>query len=240
MLDSKIILITGSASGIGAATARLVKKYGGIPIVHGRTDDEKLQMVARELGAEKIVCDVTDGEMVKALVDQVANKLGKIDGLVNSAGIGPMLSFEEAKDEDWLDVYKINLLGTVHMCQAITPVMQKQNSGRIVNIASIRGIPEMASKRSITYSASKAAVIDFSAALAKELAPNIAVNCVSPGFTQTPMSKVGPEQLEQSLLKRIAQPEEIAEAICFLLSDRASYIIGQNIVVDGGYGLGGK
>ena len=150
MLENKIILITGSGSGIGAATARLVKKYGGVPIVHGRVEDEKLQAIAAELGAPKIVCDVADAVAVKAAVEGIVGQVERIDGLVNSAGIGPQKSFAEANDEDWLDVYRVNMLGTVHMCQSVVPVMTRHNSGRIVNVASIRGIPEMASRKSMT------------------------------------------------------------------------------------------
>lgn len=240
MLENKIILVTGAGSGIGAATARLVKKYGGTPIVHGRTGDEKLATIAAELGAPKIACDVADPVAVKTALEGLLEQVKRIDGLVNSAGIAPRVPFNEATDEHWLELYRVNFLGTVHMCQAIAPVMQQYSAGAIVNIASIRSIPEMASKGSIAYSASKAAVTNFSAALAKELAPVIRVNSVSPGFTDTPMSVATAEQWGQSLLQRIARPEEIAEVICFLLSDRASYLVGQNIVVDGGYGMGNK
>src|SRR3990167_2596131 len=242
MLKGKTILITGSSSGIGAATAKLAKQYGASVILHGRTDDDKLRALALELGCEYIFCDVADKAAVDKAVAGILQKISRIDALVNCAGIAPRPSFMESTDEVWLDVFKVNVFGTVHFCQSVIPEMQKVKSGRIVNVASIRAYIGTSGKP--VYSASKAAIVNLTAVLAKEFAPDIYVNAVSPGYTNTPISKNWDEkvrkQVNTALVGRIGQPEEIAEAILFLASDRASFITGQAIIVDGGYSISGK
>lgn len=239
MLKEKVILITGSSSGIGAATARLAREYGATPILHGKTESEDLKSLAKELSCEYVFCDVSDKVAVDSAVAGILEKVKKIDVLVNCAGIAPRATFLESTDELWLDVFKVNVLGTSHFCQAIIPQMQKNQYGRIVNIASIRAYA--GTSGCPVYSASKAAIVNLTAVLAKEFAPNILVNAVSPGFTNTPISlnwdqKVW-DQVKTALLGRIGQPKEIAESILFLASDRASFITGQTIVVDGGYSV---
>lgn len=243
MLKDKIILITGSSSGIGLAAARLAKEYGATPILHGKTETEDLKKFAEELNCEYIFCDVADKTAVESEVKRILEKVKKIDILVNSAGIILEQNFLESTDEIWLDTFKVNVLGTTHFCQAIIPHMQKNKYGRIVNISSIRGYPVTSGNPA--YSASKAAIVNITATLAKQFAPTIAINAVAPGFTNTPMSKTWTdkkvlEQAQSSLLGRIAEPKEIAEAILFLASDRASFITGQTILVDGGYSISGK
>jgi 3-oxoacyl-[acyl-carrier protein] reductase len=242
MLKNKIILITGSSSGIGAATARLAKEYGATPILHGKTESKELKTLAKELNCEYIVCDVANKTAVKSKVQRIIKKVKKIDALVNCAGISIRQKFLESTDESWLDVFKVNVLGTTHFCQAVIPFMQKNKYGRIVNIASIRAYVNTAGRPA--YSASKAAVMNLTSVLAKEFAPNIAVNAIAPGFTETPMAETWDEevwkQLKTALLGRVGQPKEIAEAILFLASDRASFITGQTIIVDGGYSISGK
>jgi len=242
MLKNKTILITGSSSGIGAATARLAKGYGAKVILHGRTDSAELKKFAKELKCEYIFCDVVDKQAVESEVKRILKKVKKIDLLVNSAGIAPRATFLESTDELWLDVFKVNVLGTTHFCEAIITQMQKNKYGRIVNIASIRAYGGTAGRP--VYSASKAAIVNLTAVLAKEFAPDIAINAVAPGYTNTPITKNWDkevwEKAQTSLLKRIAEPTEIAEAILFLASDRASFITGQTILVDGGYSISGK
>jgi 3-oxoacyl-[acyl-carrier protein] reductase len=185
---------------------------------------------------------VSDPSVAKQIVDQVIQTMGRIDGLINCAGITEPTEFLDTTDDHWLKVFKVNVLGTVHFCQEVIPHMQKQKYGRIVNVSSIRGYG-LTSGRPV-YSASKAAIINLTASLAKDFAPDIAVNSVAPGFTETDMSKTWSEkvwqQVNQSLLARVAQPKEIAEALLFLVSDRASFITGQTLLVDGGYTLSGK
>ena len=152
--------------------------------------------------------------------------------------------FIEASDENWLENYQTNFLGTVHVIQSVLPSMLANGYGSIVNVSSIRGERTMASNRGMAYSASKAAVINLTAGLAKEYAPAVRVNSVAPGFTLTDMSKTWNDtvrnQVKTALLGRGAEPEEIAEAILFLASDKASFITGQTLDVDGGYEISGK
>jgi len=243
MLKDKIILITGSSSGIGAATARLAKKYGATPILHGKTESKELKNLAKELNCEYIFCDVVDKITVESEVQRILKKVKKIDILVNSAGIALSEEFLESTDEVWLDVFKTNVLGTTHFCQAVIPQMQKNKYGRIVNISSIKGYP--VTSGGAAYSASKASIITITASLAKQFAPYIAVNAVAPGYTDTPMSLTrtsgkAMEKAKTSLVERVGRPEEIAEVILFLASDKASFITGQTILVDGGYSISGK
>lgn len=244
IFDGKVVLISGSARGIGAATARLAHSRGATVILHGRTVSQHLKKFAEELEADYIVCDAGNKDAVQQAVKEAIAKAGKIDVLVNSAGIATSESFLEASDEHWLEIYRINVLGVVNFCQAVIPYMQQKKYGRIVNIASIRGHEVAASNRVSAYSASKAAVANLTASLAKEFAPHIAVNAVSPGFTQTDITENWSEatwgQVKTSLLGRIGKPEELAEAILFLASDKASFITGQTLVVDGGYMIAGK
>lgn len=236
MLKDKIILITGSSSGIGAATARLAKEYGATLILHGKTDSEDLKKLAKELDCEYIFCDVSDKVAVDKAVADILSKVKKIDILVNSAGIAPRATFLETTDEFWLEVFKVNVLGTSHFCQVVIPQMKENGYGRIVNIASVRAYTWMTARPA--YSASKAAIVNLTAVLAKEFAPNIAVNAVAPGYTETPIASNWDEKVwkdvNTALLGRIGQPKEIAEAILFLASDKASFITGQTILVDGG------
>ncbi len=241
-LSHKTILITGSSRGIGAATARLAKERGATVLLHGKTDSDELRHLAAELESEYVTSDVADATSVEAAVKFLLDRIGKIDVLVNCAGITNAKTFLETTDEDWLDVFRVNVLGTVHFCRAVLPAMQKEKSGRIINIASIRGYGITSGRTA--YSVSKASIINLTAALAKEFAPDILVNAIAPGFTETGMSTTWSEvvwqQVKQSLLSRVAQPTEIAEAILFLASDRASFITGQTILVDGGYSLAEK
>lgn len=237
MLRGKTILITGSSRGIGAATARLAKSYGAEVILHGKSESENLKKLASELDFEYIFCDLTDLGKVKSEVD----KLGKIDILVNSAGINISKPFQELTSEDWLETFKANVLGTVNFSKAVIPKMNEAKYGKIINISSVKGYQNAAGRAA--YSSSKATIINLTASMAKELSPYILVNSVAPGFTQTEMTQATwservKKHVGQSLLKRMAKPEEIAEVILFLASDRSSYITGQTILVDGGFSMG--
>ncbi len=238
--EGKRILITGSSRGMGWAMAQLAAERGAEVVLHGLTDSEHLRDRANSLGADYLFFDVSNAELVKKKIADA----GSFDVLINSAGIVKPKPFLETTDEDWLEEYRVNVLGIVHCCQAVIPGMKKKGYGRIVNIASIRGIREMASGRGTSYSASKAAVINLTAALAKEFAPDIAVNAVAPGFTATDMSKTWndtvKQQVKTALIGRAAQPEEIAEVALFLASDAARFITGEVINVDGGYLISGK
>lgn len=237
MLSGKTILITGSSRGIGAATARLAKNYGADVILHGRTESEELKNLAKELNARYIFCDVKDEEAVKREVERI----GPLEILVNNAGINPSKTFMQLTAEDWREILDVNVMGTVYFSQAVIPGMQERKYGKIINIASIKGLQHTQAKPA--YAASKAAVIRMTSSMAVELAPyNILVNAVAPGFTETEMTAatLSPSiksQIDQIPLKRMAKPEEVAEAVLFLASDRARYITGQTLPVDGGYSI---
>ncbi len=244
MLHNKHILISGSSRGIGAATARLAARYGAEVILHGKTETAELKKLSEELRADFVVADIADKAAVETAVQSRMKKGHPVDVLINCAGAIEPKPFLETAADDWLRMFNANFLGTVHMCQAVIPHMQQQKKGRIVNVASIRGHAAMTNSRGMAYGAAKSAIINLTAALAKEYAPHIAVNAVSPGFTLTGMasgwSETTKAQSISSLVGRPANPEEIAEAILFLASDRASYITGQTLIVDGGYGVAGK
>ncbi|MBI1919416.1 SDR family oxidoreductase [Candidatus Microgenomates bacterium] len=244
MLERRVVLITGSSRGIGEACARLAINHGARVILHGRTKSPDLTSLAQKLKMPFIACDVGDKEAVQQAVGEILKTTDKIDALINSAGFVNNKPFLEADDKNFLEAFKINFLGTVHFCQAVIPYMQKARYGRLVNIASGRGHSALANNKGPAYSAVKAAIINLTAALAKEYAPDILVNAVSPGFTLTDMSNTWSEEIRRkvktNLMGRAAQPEEIAEMILFLASDRASFITGQTILVDGGYSISGK
>lgn len=237
MLKHKTILITGSSRGIGAATARLAKKYGARVILHGKTESIELKKISRELKSPYIFCDITDENAVIAAL----GKIKKVDILVNNAGINPSKTFMQLTLDDWRNIFEVNVLGIVNASKAVIPGMMQRNYGKIINITSIKGYPHISGKPA--YAASKAAVMRITSSMAEEFSPyHIFVNAVAPGFTQTEMTQatVSPQiqgQIKKIPLKRMAMPDEVAEAILFLASDKAQYITGQTLVVDGGYSI---
>lgn len=246
MLKNKVVLITGSAGGIGSATARIAASQGATVILHDKTEDDNLKVLAKELKAEYIVCDIRDKKAVDKAVADIFTRFPKIDALCNVAGAINPKPFLETTDEDWLGDYSVNLLGTVHFCQAIIPHMQKNKFGKIVNIASVRAYGQGSLPDRLPYCVSKAGIVNITAGLAKEYAEdNILINSISPSGVNTAIAKMCRNETVAKrnanvLLKRIAEPNEIGEVICFLISDKASYITGQDFVVDGGYLIGNK
>ncbi len=234
MLNGKTLLITGSSRGIGAATARLAKKYGAEVILHGKSESEELRKIAKELGSRYVAFDVGDEDAVEKAV----SKLGDIDILVNNAGVNPSKTFQELTSADWQEIFNANLFGVVNVSRAVLKGMMARGGGKIINIASIKGFSHVSGKPA--YAASKAAVMRITSSMAEEFAPyGILVNAVAPGFVDTEMTgaSLSPKiisQMDGIPLKRMAKPEEIAEVILFAASDKASYITGQTIVVDGG------
>jgi NAD(P)-dependent dehydrogenase (short-subunit alcohol dehydrogenase family) len=234
---SKTILITGSSRGIGASLARLAHKEGFDVILHGRTISDELILLSKEIKSKYIFFDVNNVDEI----NKAFKEISKIDILVNSAGINISKPFLDLTMDDWKKIYDANVFGIVNVIRSTIPFMQKNNSlGKIINIASIKGTYSAVGR--VAYASSKAAVISLTTGLAKELAPNIIVNCVSPGFTNTEMTNNTwsiriKKQVESILLGRMGTPNEIAEVILFLCSDRCSYITGQNINVDGGFGI---
>ena len=222
-MKDKVILITGSSRGIGAATARLAANRGARVIVHASERSEYIDTIARDLNAERMICDITNRIEVAGEISRLIKIAGHIDALINCAGIVEPKQFNESTDEDWLRHFRVNFLGTVNVVQAVIPYMLERRGGRIVNVASICGHPSMSSNGVMAYSASKAAVINLTSSLAKEYAPHIAINAVSPGYTITRLSDKWDKRVwglvESSLLGRAAETKEIAEPLLFLASD---------------------
>jgi NAD(P)-dependent dehydrogenase (short-subunit alcohol dehydrogenase family) len=244
-MSKPVIFITGSARGIGQATAKLAKERGYQPVLHGRTNSDHLQSLAEELGTKGYSAEISDKQQISRVIETAYKDFGRIDALVNCAGTVIPKPFLEMEPEDWQTEYEVNVLGTAYACQSVIPIMLEQESGgRIVNISSIRGVSPAASNRGMCYSMTKAAIANFTEALAKEYAPKINVNAVAPGFTATDMSETWNDtvwnQVKTALLKRAGDPEELAEAILFLASKQSSFITGQTILVDGGYTIAGK
>lgn len=233
----KVILITGSSRGIGAAIARLAKSQGYEVILHGKTQSSYLLDLAKELNSEYLVFNLSKENEVK----QALSRITQIDVLVNSAGVNISKAFDNLTDNDWRAVYDTNLFGLVNVIRHVVPIMQdSKNIGKIVNIASIKGL--YASVGRVAYASSKAAVINLTAGLAKELAPGILVNAVAPGFTNTGMTSSTwsdriKKQVGNILLKRMAEPREIAKAVLFLSGSENEYITGQTINIDGGFSI---
>ncbi len=245
-LKDKTALITGGARGIGAATALLFAREGArVGIVDLQA--EGLKTVSTNAKSEGLEIDTFTGdirkkEAVDRIVNLFAQKLGRIDVLINNAGIVIPRPFFEKTVEDWEHTLSVNLIGMFLCCQAAAKYMLEQKSGKIVNISSIRGIEHCGREGVMDYSASKTAVIGLTKTMAKELAPYINVNSVAPGHTKTEMTAPLPDEIiqnmvEGSYLKRMAEPEDIAKAILFMASDDADFITGQVLLVDGGFSL---
>ncbi|UCG66924.1 MAG: 3-oxoacyl-ACP reductase FabG [Deltaproteobacteria bacterium] len=245
-VKDKRALITGGARGIGATTAFVFAEEGArVGIVDLREEGLRdIAAQAKQKGFEfrTFVGDVSKKDQVERVMDEFVREFGGIDILVNNAGIAISRPFMEKTVEDWEQTLGVNLIGVFLCSQAAAKYMLKQNSGKIINISSIRGIEHCGREGIMDYSASKAAVINLTKTMAKELAPTINVNTVAPGHTLTEMTKSLPEEvkrnmIEGSYLKRIAEPIDIAKAILFLASDDADFITGQLLLVDGGFSL---
>lgn len=243
--EGRTLLVTGGGSGMGAATARTFAERGGrVAVLDLRA--EAAGKVAGDIpDALAVTADVSDEESVAAAVRTVDAGLGRIDCVVNAAGhhlSGPIDSWSYA---EWTRMMAVHAGGAFLVCREVLPIMRRGGGGAIVNIASIAAL--VAQPTNAPYGAAKGAVLAFSRQLALEVAPEIRVNAVSPGRTRTPMTEDlilarGDGNLERGLevtramtpLHHICEPWEMAEAICFLLSDRAGFITGTSITVDGG------
>lgn len=234
---AKTILITGSSRGIGASLARLAKKEGYNVILHGKTCSKNLRLISKKLKSKYLFFDLNNEQEMQIAIKDIK----KIDILVNSVGINISKTFSNLTPKDWRSVYDCNIFGVVNLIRSIIPILNKSSfPAKIINIASVKGTYSAVGHAA--YASSKAALINLTTALAKEFSPNILVNSVSPGFTSTEMTKKTwskriKKQVDSILLKRIAKPEEIANVILFLCSDKCLYITGQNIIVDGGFGI---
>ncbi len=241
-LENKVAIITGSSRGIGAATAKLFAEEGAHVVVNYKNSKAEAEKVFESLKGKNhllIQADITKENEVKDLVKKAIDKYGRIDILVNN--VGEILRPGDWKSdlETWHKTFDVNLTSAWLMIKEIAPLMQK-NEGTIVNVASVYGF--LGAAPVLAYTSAKGGLITMTKSFAKELAPLIRVNAVSPSNVMTDMVKgAGNELIEQfrqqTPLKRIAEPEELAKAILFLASDDASYITGEMLVVDGGYSL---
>jgi len=240
MENSKTALVTGAAVGIGKGIALALAKEK-FNVIVADLDQQQAEKVAQEIensGAKTLAvkCDVSKSEEVEKLFSQAEKEFGKVDVLVNNAGIYPFKGFAEMEESDWDKVMEVNLKGVFLCTKAAAKKMG--SGGRIINISSIAslvGFPNL-----VHYCATKGGVNAMVRALALELAPQgITVNAVAPGAIETPGAKMPEENRKQTEagipLGRIGQPEDIANAVAFLASERSGYITGQTIVVDGGW-----
>jgi 3-oxoacyl-[acyl-carrier protein] reductase len=241
-LAGKVAIVTGGTRGIGLAIARLLAEDGASVVVSGR-DAARLEAAVKELEslgapAMAVAADAAKREDADRLVEATRERFGRIDVLVNNAGITRDQLLVRMKDDDWDQVLDTNLRGVFLMTRAVGKVMMRQKSGRIINIASTAGA--MGNPGQVNYSAAKAGVIGLTKAAGRELAHwNILVNAVAPGLIETDMAASIPAEareamLQQVPLKRIGQGREVAEVVRFLAGDGASYVTGQTIHVNGG------
>lgn len=236
--ENKVVVVTGGSRGIGRAIVERFAAQGARVFFTYHQHEEPAQEVAAACGAEKIQCAQGDAAAIDAAVQHVVATAGKLDVLVNNAGITRDNWLMLMPADDWNKVLDTNLTGAFRWCKAVSRVMLGARSGVIINIASISGLAGVAGQTN--YCASKGALLAFSRALAAELGVRgIRVNAVVPGFIETDMTAKVPkpirdQNLQRILLKRFGKPAEVAGAVTFLASDDASYIMGQTIVVDGG------
>jgi acetoacetyl-CoA reductase/3-oxoacyl-[acyl-carrier protein] reductase len=241
-LDGKTALVTGASRGIGRAVAVELARQGARVAVNYQSNDARAQEVAREIAGLGGTCilvkaNLADPREARAMVQKVADQLGRLDVLVNNAGITRDKTLKKMTDEDWLAVIQTNLNAVFFCTSAAVPIMTAQNYGRIINISSMNG--QTGSFGQANYAASKGGVIAFTKTCALELArSNITVNCIAPGYTQTDMFEKIPDDVQTKIKARIPQgrfaaPEEIARAVTFLAAD-GDYVTGQQINVNGG------
>jgi NAD(P)-dependent dehydrogenase (short-subunit alcohol dehydrogenase family) len=232
------IVVTGGASGIGAALCRHLAADGVRVGVLDRNADGAAA-VADEIGGIALVANVADSEAFGAQLERAAEELGGLRGLANNAGIGNLKHFEAYTDKEFDLIFKVNVSSTFYGMRAAAPLLRASGGGAIVNVGSVSGV--RATRGEAPYSAAKAAVSMLSSAAALELAPDIRVNCVSPGFMHTALNDVlasnpaSRSSIEAATpLGRVGSAEDVAELMAFLLSNRSSYLTGQNLVLDGG------
>ena len=240
---NKVAFITGATRGIGKQIALTLANEGYNIVLNYRTENDELKQLKNEIESKKVKCltvqgDVTNFEDCKQMIESAIKEFGKIDVLVNNAGITKDMLLARMKEEDFKQVIDVNLVGTFNMTKNVISYMMKARNGRIINISSVVGIAGNAGQTN--YSASKAGIIGFTKSLAKEVASrNILVNAVAPGFIETQMTDVLKEEVKEEIsktipLKRMGTVEDVANVVKFLASKDSSYITGQVINIDGG------
>lgn len=245
-LTGKVTLVTGASRGIGRQIALTLAGYGATVIVNYNGSAAKAEEVVNEITAnggmaESMQCSVSDFEKSKEMIDGIVKKYGRLDILVNNAGITKDNLIMRMSEEEFDKVIEVNLKGAFNCMKHVSRIMLKQKSGHIINMSSVSGV--MGNAGQVNYCASKAGIIGMTKSLARELGSRgITVNAIAPGFIETEMTDVLPEDVKENLLasiplKRMGQTKDIAETVAFLASDKAAYITGQTISVDGGMGM---
>ncbi len=240
----KTAIITGASKGIGAVIAKRLNELNYNLVLNYRSSTSSMEELINDLTNKEtkniiVKCDISDYEDAKKLVDEAYSNFGSVDVLINNAGITKDNILPLMTEEEFDQVIDTNLKGTFNCCKHIARRMIKQKQGRIINISSVVGLAGNAGQ--VNYSASKAGVIGMTKSMARELGKkNILVNAVAPGFIKTEMTDKIPENLKAEMmrnipLQRLGQPSDIADCVEFLISDKASYITGQVISVNGGY-----
>lgn len=239
----KVAIVTGASRGIGSAIAIALAEEGYNLVLNYRNSREELEALASTLKTETILVqgDVSNFQEAENIISTAKSTFGQIDLLVNNAGITKDNLILRMSEEDFDSVQNINLKGTFNCTKHVSRIMLKQRFGKIINISSIVGI--IGNVGQSNYAASKAGIIGFTKSIARELASrNITVNAIAPGFIQTKMSGAISEEAKQASLAHIplgkfGQPEDVADVVVFLASDKANYITGQVIQVDGGMAI---
>jgi 2-hydroxycyclohexanecarboxyl-CoA dehydrogenase len=241
-MQNRAVIVTGGASGIGRATALLLAREGARVLI-GDIDEAGGEATAGEArrhghNADFLKLDLADPASIEVFAAAVHQRAGRADGLVNGAGWDRIQPFMENPPEMWDDLIAINLMGAVRLTRAVLPPMIEAQAGKIVNISSDAG--RVGSMGETVYAAAKGGLIAFTKSLAREMARHkLNVNCVCPGPTDTPLFQRQPDRMKEALtraipFRRIAQPEDIAEAVMFFLGPRSDYITGQVLSVSGG------
>lgn len=237
----KRVLITGGSGGIGSACVEKFAEEGHAVVFTCRKNREAAALLSERTGAGFVVCDLTDPAGTNRAVAETIDRLGGIDILINAAGIAEIKLFTDLSEEDWDHMLNTNLTAVFRVTRAVAPLMIAAHRGAIVNIGSMWG--KTGASCEVHYSSAKAGLEGFTKALAKELGPSgITVNCVEPGVIDTPMNALlGDDTLralaDETPLCRLGTPRDVAEAVFFLASEKASFITGQILGVDGGFAV---
>jgi 3-oxoacyl-[acyl-carrier protein] reductase len=247
-LEGKVALVTGASRGIGRAIAEELARQGAKMVVNYRTSASEAEQVAQEIQnnggrATAVQADVSDFEQAQELVNTTVSTFGSIDILVNNAGATRDMLLMQMKEADWDAVLTTNLKSVYNCCRAaIRPMIRARQGGRIINISSVSGLTGQFGQTN--YSASKAGIIGFTYALAKEVGKRqITVNVVAPGYVPTVLTSDLAQEVKDAIIQmtplgRFGTPEDIAQAVAFLASEKAAYITGITLRVDGGLATG--